>query len=889
MRTLLGWMVRWFPAPFRDRFAAEMLDQVDRDYRAARQRGAGATIRFATGTAFDLVRSAIAERLHPSWPGLPAARRKGMRWTLNEWGRDLRHAGRALKRSPSFAVTCIVTLGLAIGACAGMFSVVDTVLLKPLPFPNPGRLVYIGASAPGSDLPGEFGVSDEFYVQYRERAHLLENVAIFNSFTSTLRVGDRVERIRMSQPTNTLYATLDARPILGRVPVDADESRVVVISYALWKSWFGGDSSVVGKSYYVSGRMRTVVGVMGPDFRFPIDGTMLWMSYAVQPADIRVGQFGDNLVARMRPGATLDAVRRELNGLARQIPERFGGSPNYRKIIAEHQAVVRPLEAEMLGPYARPLWVLLGAAAIVLIIACTNVANLFTVRAERRHRELAVRRAIGAARAQLVRLQMAEAVAVAAGAAVLAVLLAAIILPLFLRAAPTDVPRLGDVHVNLATLLFALGAAGVAALACGLIPALRASAPDLTRLREGGRGATAHRHWGRDGLVVAQTAMALVLLIGSGLLARSFAALRHVDPGYSTKDIFTFQIAPARASLDDGPSFAQFDLAFMDRLRALPGVQSVGLVDNVPLDESTGSVRVRSAGMGNANDAGTLLHFTIAGGDYFKTMGIPVLSGHPFERSDGLSAQNHVVISKSAAQLLWPNQDPVGRQLHAMVGADSVTWFTVVGVVGDVLQSSFRDQPDPMLYIPLIGPRPQSWAAGSPAYVVKTARAETIAPAVRALVHEVAPEAPMYRVYTMAGLARRSMLQLSFTMLTLGIAAGLALVLGAVGLYGVLSYVVAERTREIGVRMALGATARQVRQLVVAQGARVIGIGVVVGVAVAMATTRALGGLLYGVHALDAAVFVGMSASMIAVGLLATYMPARRASAVDPMESLRSD
>jgi FtsX-like permease family/MacB-like periplasmic core domain len=444
-----------------------------------------------------------------------------MRWTFNEWGRDLRHAARSLRRSPSFTMTAVVTLALAIGATAGMFSVVDTVLLKPLPYPDAGRLVYVAASAPGTDLPDEFGVSDEFYVQYRERAHLLANVSTFNPFTATFRVGDRVERIRMSNPTYTLFATFGARPVLGRLPV-AGDSRVVVLSYGLWQRWFGGDSTIIG-------------------------------------------------------------------------------------------------------------------------------------------------------------------------------------------------------------------------------------------------------------------------------------------------------------------------------------------------------------------------------GDYFKTMSIPVIGGHTFDRSDALSAQNHVVISRTAAALLWPNTDAVGHRLRAVGDADSTAWFTVIGVVGDVMQNTFHDQPQPLIYIPMVGPRPRSWAASSPAYVVRTSRAETIAPAVRALVHEMAPEAPMYRVYTMAGLARRSMVQLSFTMLTLGIAASLALLLGTVGLYGVLSYVVTERTREIGVRMALGATAEQVRRMVVAQGARVLAAGVLAGVVVAVAATRTLGGLLYGVKAFDLSVFIAMSVSMIVIGLLASYMPARRASSVDPMESLRGD
>lgn len=803
---------------------------------------------------------------------------------VSEWARDLRHAARALRRTPGFTILAVSMLGLAIGVNAGMFGVVNTVLLNPLPYPAADRLVYIAATAPGSDYPEEFGVAPEFYVQYREQSRLLEDVSTYNSFTSTLRVGDRVERVRMSWPTNSMYSTLGATPILGRLPVAEDENGVVVISYPLWTSWFGRDSTVLGKAFFVSGEMRTVIGIMGPDFRFPNDGVLLWVASEIRPDGIEVGDFGTNLVGRMAPGATPEAVATELTSLARRLPERFGGPANYVRLIEQHRAVVRPLEQQLLGQVAGPLWVLLGAVGIVLLIAWANVANLFMVRAEGRQRDLAVRRALGAARGQLIRLQMAEAVIVAGLAGALAILLAAFTFPLFLKAAPPEIPRLELVGLDLPTLLFALAAAVGSALACGAVPALRGSAPDLNRLRNGGRGATRRQHWARNGLVVGQTALALVLLIGSGLLVRSFAALRNVDPGYDTKDLLTFQIAPERPELTDGPSFSQFSHDFMDRLRALPGVQSVGLVENIPLNEGTRTSRFRPEG--TDPDGGPLLNYTWAAGDYYSTMGIAVIAGRPFERTDHSSNPGNVVISRSAANLLWPGDNPIGRRLQRE-GLE--TWETVVGVVEDVMQYGFRDTPQPLVYFPMVGPTPGSWRLSSPAYVIKTPRAEQIAPEVLALVREIAPEAPMYRVFTMAGLARDSMVSLSFTMLTLGIVSSLALILGAVGLYGVLSYVVAERTREIGVRMALGARAEEVRGMVVAQGARVVGAGVVIGIVVALASTRALSSLLFGVQAVDLATFVGMSAGMLGVGLLASYLPARRASNVDPMESLRGE
>jgi len=386
---------------------------------------------------------------------------------------------------------------------------------------------------------------------------------------------------------------------------------------------------------------------------------------------------------------------------------------------------------------------------------------------------------------------------------------------------------------------------------------------------------------------VAQTALALVLLIGSGLLVRSFWGLRHVDPGYDTKDIMTFQIAPDGPALADAAAFARFHMDFMERIRALPGVQSVGLVENVPLNEGTSLGPFRTEEMPAGPDAGKRMRFTFAAGDYFATMGVRVLSGRAFPTRDLPGTLGTAVISRSAAELMWPGQEAVGRRLQ--LGGDTAAWFTVVGVVEDVRQNDFRERPDPLVYFPLVGPQPTSWVISSPAYVVRTPRAASIAPEIRALVREVAPNAPMYRVFTMERLAADSMVQLSFTMLTLGVLSALALVLGAVGLYGVLSYVVAERTREIGLRMALGARADQVRRMVVAQGFRVVAAGILLGVGAALASTKILGSLLFGVASLDLPTFVAMSSSMVVIGLLASYLPARRASNVDPMESLRND
>jgi putative ABC transport system permease protein len=809
-----------------------------------------------------------------------------MRWLSNGWIQDLRQAVRTLRRSPGFTLVAVGTLGLALGVNAGIFSIVDAVLLRPLPFPEPDRLVYIGGTAPGSDLPDEFDLSAEFFLQYQDQSKLLEGIAPYEDFTNTLRVGDRAERVRMAYSTPSLFPTLGAAPILGRVPLPEDEDRVALLSHDLWTSWFGGDTAVIGRSYYIGGKDRTVVGVMGPEFRFPVDGVTLWITDVLHQEDIEPGRFGMALVGRMRPGVDIPALERELGPLAQRLPEQFGGTPGYAELIRKHRPVVRPLEEQLVGQVAGPIWVLFGSVAVVLLIACANVGNLFLVRAERRQRELAVRRAIGAGRLQLFRAQITEAMVVALIAGVVAMVLAWVSVPLYLRFVPPDVPRVGDIEVRWSTLLFTGVVSALAALLCGVLPALRASEPSLDRLRDGSRGSTSRRHWARDGLVVAQTALALVLLTGSALLLRSFQKMKDVEPGYDTRDIFTFQIAPEGDDLDDAASFARFHLAFKERLAALPGVEAVGIVDHVPLNEGLGELRFWPAERTGESEGGVRLGFNSVTGDYFSTAGIWLLEGRVFTAAEQLNNPGYVIVNRSAANLLWPGQSAIGRRLKR---EDVDAWETVIGVVGDVMQDNFRDPAPAAVYYPLVGQAPAEWQVSSPAYVVKTSRAETIAPEIRALVREVAPGAPMYREYTMAGLATETRLPLAFTMLTLGLISLLAVILGTVGQYGVLSYIVAERTREIGVRMALGAQAGRVQRMVVEQGARVLLVGVVLGLVVAAASTRALRSLLFEVGTLDPSAFAGVAGGMVLVGLLAAYLPARRASRVDPVESLRGE
>ncbi len=668
------------------------------------------------------------------------------------------------------------------------------------------------------------------------------------------------------------------------------EGQVAVLSHWLWNDWFGRDPDAVGQTIEVSGELRTIIGVLPQSFRFPDERISVWMHDLITPP-VRPGNFNLPLVGRLGAGATVESLAAELAALTPRVLERAGGPPPYARILEQYRPVVRSLEEELVGDFATPLWILLGTMSIVLLIACANVANLLLVRAESRERELAVRSALGGARRRLVSALMAEAVILAAVGGVAGVVLAWAGMPLVVRAAPENIPRIGEVGLDAGALLFTALVVTVAALAAGILPALRFSKPDVASgLRSSQRTGSAASPVMRNVLAVVQTAAALVLLVGSGLLLQSFRALRSVDPGYDTRDIFTFQAAPdpEEHGLTDPMALARFHYMFMDRLAALPGVQSVSLVNTLPLDEGAGEARVATSGYSGPPENAPRVRITFADGDYFRTMGISLLAGETFQRRTEPTRDVTAIVSRAAAELLWPGQNPLGQVIRPAGAPDAFPWVTVAGVVEDVILADFREQtPEPLIYLPMVGPTAQAWGVGTPAYVVKSTRAHRLAPEIRALVQEIAPGAPMYRIFTMEQLADRSMAKLSFTMLNLFIAATLALVLGAVGIYGTISYLVSRRTREIGIRMALGALAADVRRMVVMQGARVALVGVVIGLLAAVFLARSLESLLYEVEARDPLVFATVSLIMLGVALMASYVPARRASAVDPVEAIR--
>jgi putative ABC transport system permease protein len=807
--------------------------------------------------------------------------------------KDLTQAARSLLRAPAFSIIAVLTLALAIGATTAIFSVVETVLLDPLSFPEPDELVVIRGTAPGTDLAEEFPLGPEFYLEYSESARALEALAFVGAGQTTVRSRDQVERLFVASGPPSLFTTLGVTPVVGRLPNMTDEEgRVAVLSHWLWNDWFGRDPGVVGQTIEVSGGILTIVGVLPQTFEFPEERTSVWMHDLITPP-VRPGTFNLNLIGRLAPGATRESLAAELASLTPRVLERSGGPPPYARILERYRPIVRSLEEELVGDFKTPLWILFGTMGIVLLIACANVANLLLVRAETRERDLSVRSALGARRGRLVWGLIAEALTLAMVGGAAGVMLAWAGAPLVVRAAPENIPRLGDVAIDGGALLFTAGVVLVAALVAGILPAIRFSKPDVAMgLRSSQRTGSAASPVTRNALIVVQTAAALVLLVGAGLLLQSFRALRSVDPGYDTENIFTFQAAPdpEQHGLEDAPSFARFHYMFMDRIAALPGVESVGLVNTLPLDEGAGERRVATSGYTGPPENAPRVRVTFADGDYFRTMGISMLAGQTFERRAEPTTDVNVIVGRAAADLLWPGQNPIGQVIRPAGAPDAFPWITVTGVVEDVILADFREQtPEPLIYLPLVGPTARAWGVGTPAYVVRSPRAERLAPEIRGLLQEIAPGAPMYRVFSMEQLAERSMARLSFTMLSLFIAAALALVLGAVGIYGTISYIVSRRTREIGIRMALGARAADVRRMVMSQGGRVALVGVAIGLVAAVFSARSLESLLYEVQARDPLVFAAVSVVMLGVALLASYLPARRASAVDPVEAIRTD
>ena len=808
---------------------------------------------------------------------------------------DLRVAVRSLAKAPTFALVTIATLAVAIGANTAIFSVVDGVLLRPLPYPEADRIVRVAAGLlPQAGAPPEGGVpfSDRGYWHFVNNNRAFEAFGGYELGTAQWPLTNDGPPLQLdvAQMTRSAFEVIGVQPQRGRLPAPEedipDAPLVVLISDGLWSDRYGRDPGIIGRTIELNGAMREVIGVMPSGYAFPTPQTDAWVPARLNPASENFGGHHIAGVARLAPGATVESAIEDSESLIGRFDE-VGYGPEWFQGIFNGEAEVTPLKDSIVGDSREPLLILLGTVGFVLLIACSNVANLLLVRAESRTRERAVRIALGSGRGRLVQYVLTEAMLLSLVGGLAGVLLAWIGTRALVSAGPVSIPRLGEIGINGNVLLFTVGLSVLAGLLFGLLPAVRAgSKKAIAALRDGGRGATIgrDRHRARSLLVVGQVALALVLLVGSGLMVRSFQQLRSVDPGFETEGLMTFRVSPPPNKYANAEATAQFYDQLIERLEAIPG--AVSAAGNLALPLTGGgpilTAEIDDHPVPEGEFPPAFLARRVTPG-YFETMGIPIVEGREFTADDHNARLGSIIISESVKRQFWPDESAIGKRITTM-GAPA----RVVGVVGDVHDAGLEIDPEMFAYKPMLdsvggGVRPMT-------IVVRTdGEPDALIPEIRSVVEALDPDLPITQLQSMEGILDESLSRTSFTMSMLLLAAVVALFLGSVGIYGVLSYVATQRTAEMGVRLALGADAGAVRKMILSQGMLLAVVGVVVGLAGAIALGGVLSSLLYGVSPADPLTLVGVSVVFIAVAAGASLVPAARAARTPPAVALRAD
>lgn len=807
---------------------------------------------------------------------------------INGLLQDIRYAFRGMRKSPGFAAIAIATLALGIGANTAIFSVVHGVLLKPLPFDEPDRLVRVFDQHEGM----RWTVSPPNFVDYREGAASFESMAALHTTSYALTGAGGAEQVPAARATPGLFDVLRAAPAHGRTFTPDDglvgRDRVAVISHGLWQRRFGGDPGVVGRTIRLDGDGFTVVGITSPGFAFP-RGVEVWTALAFDEEDLTTqrGAHYLDVLARLAPGATLDRAVDEL--------ERIGGrlAAEYPSTNRDMSATAAPLHETIVGDVRPALLILLGAVGLVLLIACVNVANLLLARMVGRSRELAVRTALGAGRGRLVRQLLTESLVLAAIGAAAGLLVALWGTELLKAIQPGDIPRVDAVAVDGTVLVFAAGVMVVTALLFGLMPAFyAASGLDLVSgLKEGGRGAVGSRRGrrARRALVVAEMALAVTLLVGAGLLTRSFLGLQRVELGFETRGVQTFNVSLPDARYTEPGQADRFFTELLERIDGLPGVERSAAVFGLPLSGFGYSISVEELdGRAAAEDGREpSVQVRAATPGYFETMGIRILRGRGLSPEDRHGRPPVAVVNESAAQLLWPGEEPLGRDLElgTSFGLDrGRARGRVVGIIADMKARGPASDARPQVYVA----HPQ-FPVDFMSIVVRMATPTSVMGPARAELAAIDPNVPVFGVRTMEELAGQAVAQPRFYVLLLGIFGVAALILAAIGIYGVLAHMVMQQTREIGVRLALGARAGDVLRSVVARALATAAAGVALGLVVAAALSRTLSGLLFQVSPVDPPTFAAVAVVLTLAAVAASYVPARRAARTDPMVALRTE
>lgn len=808
---------------------------------------------------------------------------------------DLRYGLRVLRKSPGFATVAMLVLALGIGANTAIFSVVNTVLLRPLPFEDPARIVHVWHVPPPKSFPGitRFSVSTANYLDWRQQNDVFEDMAIYTGSSMNLTGGDKAESLLAANVAPNFFSVLGVKPLLGRTFLAGEDepgqNHKVVLTHAFWQSRFGGDRNIVGKQITMDDEPYTVVGVMGPKFMYPMWEEKLWTPLTLSAKERAVrGEHHSMVLARLKRGVDIRQAQTEMSTisdrLARQYPEDD----------KDWGAVVVPLREDIVGDVRPALLVLLGAVAFVLLIACANVANLLLARALARSKEIAIRTALGASRARLMQQLMFETILLAVGGGVAGLLVAKFGVDLIVNFLSQQLPRATEISLDASVLGFTLAISLVTGIVAGIVPSWKLSKANVNEtLKQGlGRAGDSGGNRTRSVLVACEVALSLVLLAGAGLMIRSLWNLRSTNPGFDARNVLTFSLPIPRTRYKSPTEEINFWNQALSRMRALPGVETAAAVDDLPFNGGSHQPIAIEGRPAVAMSEQPEVDVRVISTGYLRAMHIPLLRGRDFSESDTADKPGAILISDAMAKHFWPNEDALGKRLTMTFAPEKIR--EVVGVVGDVkLDGLDQAELNSAIYEPLAqisAPPNGEWRSFGLDVVLRTTTPPaTLVSAVTNSVHAIDPQQAVAHVMTLDQLTAESISPQRFNMLLLATFAGLALVLAAIGVYSVLSYAVRRRVREIGIRMALGAQIRDVLRLVVFEGMKPAVAGMFIGLTGALLLGRVLAKLVFGVKTTDPATFAAVSILLMAVALLATALPAYRATRVDPMRTLRDE
>ncbi|HEY6119657.1 MAG TPA: ABC transporter permease [Pyrinomonadaceae bacterium] len=799
--------------------------------------------------------------------------------------KDIRFAMRGLLKRPGFTAIAVVTLALGIGANTAIFSTINALLLKPLPFPQLDRIVALWDTVPNRGVErNEVTVAN--YLDWRAQNNTFEQLAIYRWWSTNLTGADAPERVQGFQVTANFLDAVGVKPVMGRNFSEEEnqpgKDAVAILTYSLWQRRFGADPNIVNKTIATNGVTRTVIGVMPPEFNFP-KGAEIYSPIAITPELSRSRDNHSFLgVGRLKQGVSVQAAAADLGRIATQLEKQYPETNTGRGVV------VYPILQDTVRMYATALWILMAAVGFVLLIGCANVANLMLARAAGRQRELALRAALGASRFRIIRQLLTESVLLGIAGGALGILIGYWGVDLIRTASPGEAARYAPgwnhMGINFPVLVFTTLLSMLSGVLFGLAPALQLSKPDLNNaLKEGGRQATSSSHRLRGLLVVAEVALSLILLASAGLLIRSFIQLLKTDPGFNPDNLLTMNLVLPAAKYKEESQRADFYSDLLQRMNQLPGVTSAAIVNHLPLGGSNSSTSFLVEGVpepppGQEFDG----RYRVCSPGYFHTMGISVLKGRSFTDQDKAGAPLVIIVNETLARKYWPNDDPIGKRMRYSGPLEQNPWMQVVGVVQDV-KHELNLAVTPDFYVPHAQDAWQSMVLVARTKVEPAAMAAPI----RQVLWSIDKDQPVFDVRTMGEVRAISLALYSFSSVMLGIFAVLALVLAAIGIYGVMAYAVTQRTHEIGIRMALGARGSDVLKLVVSNGMGLAVIGVVIGLAGSWALTRFISSLLVGTSATDVWTLSVVSLSLLSVALLACYIPARRATRVDPLVALR--